>query len=409
MDIELQSQPIKSLPNSLSNQLSPNDIAQYISTNTSTNSLPYIPFDLVNNLETQMNDGNATELSRIPLSNTPCSSDDSINHTSIAAAAAVAAAAFSTLPINPIATMTAVGAVGDSLSNRSWNTITQLSTNKNVNNQSTFNQLSSEVSPTSSIGNTSNSVVHSGIPRKSPNQMRVLCDICNKWICNKYFLRTHKANKHGVTDPSLGSLECYRSGNEKSFPTMKSHMNTSFRRIMNQCSRDTPQEEDKNIGDYTNPNCILSSPCESQVSFKNSSITSTQERRTQNSEQTIISCDNLIGTPLTSSNVSGTTISFPLTFQTTVATNLPWLGYGFPYQSSSLVSYPTINYPNILPFPMLPNSDIYPYSQTNIAGKLETTESVLYKSDLHKSSTDRESENEENKVRISLNFCYIFN
>ncbi|CAH8674800.1 hypothetical protein MS3_00004074 [Schistosoma haematobium] len=397
LDIGLQSQPIKSLPNSLSNQLSPNDIAQYISTNTSTNSLPYIPFDLVNNLETQMNDSNATELSRIPLSNTPCSSDDSINHTSIAAAAAVAAAAFSTLPINPIATMTAVGAVGDSLSNRSWNTITQLSTNKNVNNQSTFNQLSSEVSPTSSIGNTSNSVVQSGIPRKSPNQMRVLCDICNKWICNKYFLRTHKANKHGVTDPSLGSLECYRSGHEKSFPTMKSHMNTSFRRIMNECSRDTSQEEDKNIGDYTNPNCILSSPCESQVSFKNSSITSTQERRTQNSEQTIISCDNSIGTPLTSSDVS-----FPLTFQTTVATNLPWLGYGFPYQSSSLVSYPTINYPNILPFPMLPNSDIYPYSQTNIAGKLETTESVLHKSDLHKSSTDKESENEENKNPLNL-------
>lgn len=38
------------------------------------------------------------------------------------------------------------------------------------------------------------------VARKSPNQMRVLCDICNKWICNKYFLRTHKANKHGITD-----------------------------------------------------------------------------------------------------------------------------------------------------------------------------------------------------------------
>lgn len=40
-------------------------------------------------------------------------------------------------------------------------------------------------------------------PRKSPNQMRVLCDICNKWICNKYFLRTHKANKHGITDQAV--------------------------------------------------------------------------------------------------------------------------------------------------------------------------------------------------------------
>ncbi|CAH8677156.1 unnamed protein product [Schistosoma rodhaini] len=407
MDIELESQPIKSLPNSLSNQLLPNDIAQYISTNTSTNSLSFIPFDLVNNLETPMNDGNSMDLSQIPLSNTTCSSEDSINQTSIAAAAAVAAAAFSTLPINPIATMTAVGAVDDTLSNRSWNTITQLSTNKNLNNQSTYNQLSSEVSPTSSIGNTSNSFVQSGIPRKSPNQMRVLCDICNKWICNKYFLRTHKANKHGVTDPSLGSLEGYRSGNEKSFPNMKSHLNTSFRRIMNQCSRDTPQDEDKDISDYSNPNRMLSSPCESQVSFKNSSIASIQERRTQNSEQTIISCDNSTGTPSTYSDISGTTISFPLTFQTTAATNLPWLGYGFPYQSSSLVPYPTINYPNILPFPMLPNSDIYPYSQTSIAGKLATTGSVLHKSDLQKSSTDRESENEENKNPLNLSLKII--
>ncbi|EUB62704.1 hypothetical protein EGR_02500 [Echinococcus granulosus] len=40
-------------------------------------------------------------------------------------------------------------------------------------------------------------------PRKSPNQMRVLCDICNKWICNKYFLRTHKANKHGITNQTV--------------------------------------------------------------------------------------------------------------------------------------------------------------------------------------------------------------
>ncbi|XP_014787118.1 uncharacterized protein LOC106881299 [Octopus bimaculoides] len=30
------------------------------------------------------------------------------------------------------------------------------------------------------------------------NSSRVICDICNKELCNKYFLRTHKLNKHGI-------------------------------------------------------------------------------------------------------------------------------------------------------------------------------------------------------------------
>ncbi|XP_017495051.1 PREDICTED: uncharacterized protein LOC108383183, partial [Rhagoletis zephyria] len=38
------------------------------------------------------------------------------------------------------------------------------------------------------------------------------CDLCNKEFCNKYFLKTHKANKHGIYDPAVsGSGECGNS------------------------------------------------------------------------------------------------------------------------------------------------------------------------------------------------------
>ena len=38
-----------------------------------------------------------------------------------------------------------------------------------------------------------------GAKWKEPNNSaRVTCDLCNKELCNKYFLRTHKINKHGI-------------------------------------------------------------------------------------------------------------------------------------------------------------------------------------------------------------------
>ncbi|XP_055377040.1 uncharacterized protein LOC129609160 [Condylostylus longicornis] len=33
------------------------------------------------------------------------------------------------------------------------------------------------------------------------------CDLCNKEFCNKYFLKTHKANKHGIYDPVTSSSD----------------------------------------------------------------------------------------------------------------------------------------------------------------------------------------------------------
>ena len=49
---------------------------------------------------------------------------------------------------------------------------------------------------------------------------RVICDICNKEVCNKYFLRTHKQKKHGIlfneTSSSLGSGSPGPSDNDAS-------------------------------------------------------------------------------------------------------------------------------------------------------------------------------------------------
>lgn len=46
---------------------------------------------------------------------------------------------------------------------------------------------------------------HSWRWKEPMNSHRVSCDICNKEVCNKYFLRTHKLNKHGIL-PSENSL-----------------------------------------------------------------------------------------------------------------------------------------------------------------------------------------------------------
>lgn len=58
------------------------------------------------------------------------------------------------------------------------------------------------------------------------NSSRVACEICNKELCNKYFLRTHKLNKHGIIpsdkSPSMGSSpapsDCETASNASSQP-----------------------------------------------------------------------------------------------------------------------------------------------------------------------------------------------
>lgn len=51
---------------------------------------------------------------------------------------------------------------------------------------------------------------HDGMLSRGSAPLRIFnpeayCDLCNKEFCNKYFLKTHKANKHGIYEP-MGSM-----------------------------------------------------------------------------------------------------------------------------------------------------------------------------------------------------------
>lgn len=49
------------------------------------------------------------------------------------------------------------------------------------------------------------------------------CDLCNKEFCNKYFLKTHKANKHGIyVDPPAGQSQGNEGGSPSPFITPSS-------------------------------------------------------------------------------------------------------------------------------------------------------------------------------------------
>lgn len=59
---------------------------------------------------------------------------------------------------------------------------------------------------------------HSWRWKEPVNSSRVICEICNKEVCNKYFLRTHKLNKHGIL-PSETSLSPSSSPYPSEFDT----------------------------------------------------------------------------------------------------------------------------------------------------------------------------------------------
>lgn len=46
------------------------------------------------------------------------------------------------------------------------------------------------------------------------------CEICDREFCNKYFLKTHKANKHGIYDNNMSGLEASTSSNNELFFSM---------------------------------------------------------------------------------------------------------------------------------------------------------------------------------------------
>ena len=71
------------------------------------------------------------------------------------------------------------------------------------------------------------------------NSSRVVCDICNKEVCNKYFLRTHKLKKHGIPlnaqSPSVSvsgspvASDCDSASNASSLPEEKPSPLSLFR------------------------------------------------------------------------------------------------------------------------------------------------------------------------------------
>ncbi|KAF7233413.1 hypothetical protein EG68_08211 [Paragonimus skrjabini miyazakii] len=137
----------------------------------------------------------------------------------------MAAAALSTFPHHNVDAVTAAA-----LASNQWNNPLHQLANPALSKGTPGIPNSSTVLLTTSPNASSLLSSGSGMPRKSPNQMRVLCDICNKWICNKYFLRTHKANKHGITDVMQNSLETGRSNLLRSNLHPHSPMHTPYRR-----------------------------------------------------------------------------------------------------------------------------------------------------------------------------------
>lgn len=58
------------------------------------------------------------------------------------------------------------------------------------------------------------------IPSRQPIRIfnpDAYCELCNKEFCNKYFLKTHKANKHGIYSDPISSESTETSGNVPSF------------------------------------------------------------------------------------------------------------------------------------------------------------------------------------------------
>jgi hypothetical protein len=44
------------------------------------------------------------------------------------------------------------------------------------------------------------------------------CAICDREFCNKYFLKTHRANKHGIFDNSTSPVSATSMGPSMSLP-----------------------------------------------------------------------------------------------------------------------------------------------------------------------------------------------
>ena len=101
--------------------------------------------------------------------------------------------------------------------------------NHSSNNINSSNNLSQ--SPNSKLVNSTNGTNNDNSNDKKNwkwkepvNAMRVMCEICNKVLCNKYFLKTHMIKRHGLNyDTITGQLSSAMSNNNPSTPTSKTN------------------------------------------------------------------------------------------------------------------------------------------------------------------------------------------
>ncbi|CAF1128734.1 unnamed protein product, partial [Didymodactylos carnosus] len=76
---------------------------------------------------------------------------------------------------------------------------------------------------------------------------RVVCEICNKQVCNKYFLKTHKAKVHGITNDMTPTMVNMNSLQQKTISTTADDITTTSNDD-NESSRGTKEEETNSTG-----------------------------------------------------------------------------------------------------------------------------------------------------------------
>lgn len=83
------------------------------------------------------------------------------------------------------------------------------------------------------------------LPRPTAPQLRIFnpeayCDLCNKEFCNKYFLKTHKANKHGIYETPVPTVNDVGQAGERQAQQMHQSMAQVFQQQQQQ-QQQSPQ------------------------------------------------------------------------------------------------------------------------------------------------------------------------
>lgn len=82
------------------------------------------------------------------------------------------------------------------------------------------------------------------------------CEICDREFCNKYFLKTHKANKHGIYDNNMSGLEAAAStssNNELFFSMLQTQQPPSTTP-----PKSSPPKQERELGGCSSANLLLS-------------------------------------------------------------------------------------------------------------------------------------------------------